>query len=154
MGIIGVLTGNGISNKKKSENKTNPAIEKLQKKNYSELTAEEKKIVLDAFLEGEGQFEAPAFHLNQRINEIISKSSKFPETLEIKGIDGEFHKDYSSYTIITKEKAQNVNYDKGTFDILREARSENSLGMKVRNNVLFKLKFTRFTALIEDVKSQ
>jgi len=72
--------------------------------------------------------------------------------LEIKGFDGDFHKDYESHTIIRKDKVQNINYDKGTFEIVREIRSENSLGMKVRNNVFIKLKFNGFNVIIEDIE--
>ena len=152
-GIIGKISGTN-HNEKQIENKNNLQIEKLQNKKYSDLKYDEKKVLFDAFLEGENQFEAQNFLLNENINKTIASSAKFPDTFEIKGLDGEFHKDYESYTSISKNNVQNINYDNGNFEIVREIRSENSLGMKVRNNIFIKLKFDGKTANIIDVKTE
>lgn len=151
LGIVGKLSNLDKQENNSKTTNNNPLIEKLEKVSYSDLNLEERKEVLNYFIQGEYQFEDKNFLLNQNINNAISKYLKFPETLEIKGFDNEYHKDYEGYTRIEKD-ATNVNYDEGTFDVIREFKAEGSVvGIKVRKKAIFSLKLKRFGVVIENI---
>ncbi len=152
LGIIGKLTNTDKLETDSEKANNNPLIEKLEKGGYSGLNLEEKKEALNYFIRGEYQFKDKNFLLNQNINNAISKSLKFPETLQIKGFDNEYHKDYEVYTDIQSD-ATIVSYENGTFEIIREFKAEgNVVGREIRKSATFKCKLNRFAASIEDLK--
>ena len=154
LGILINLFSNKTDETNKDENLPNQRIEKLQSQKYSMLSIDEKTFLLDTFFEGIDNFEAPNFKLNELINTSIATSSRFPETLEMKGFDGEFTKNYTVNTAIRKSTAQKINYEKGTFQIVREIRSENAIGQKVRNNFFVDFKFDGKECVIVDLKME
>ncbi|WP_143756527.1 hypothetical protein [Chryseobacterium sp. RU37D] len=152
LGIIGKLINLDKleADSKKADN--SPLIEKLEKVGYPSLNLKEKKEVLNYFIRGEFQFKDKNFLLNQNINDAISKSLKFPETLQIKGFDNEYHKDYEVYTNIQGD-ATIISYENGIFEIVREFKAEgNIVGREIRKSATFKCKLNRFAASIEDFK--
>ncbi|QOW09562.1 hypothetical protein Q73A0000_03875 [Kaistella flava (ex Peng et al. 2021)] len=154
LGILVNLFSNESNDKKEIVNVIDPRIEKLQSQKYSDLPITDKTFLLDSFFEGKNKFEAPNFHLNELINNSIATSSKFPETLEMKGFDGEFTKNYATNTLIRKDTSKNINYDKGTFQVVREIRSENAFGTKVRNKVVVYVKFNGKGYEVVDFKTE
>lgn len=129
-------------------------IKKEDLRKFSELNGKEKREKLDSFISGKNGFESKTFLTNAAINEAILKSLKYPETLEIKGFDNKYHKDFEKYTLL-KESVSNVNYDKGTFDVIREFKAEGTaVGMSFRKTAKFNMRFNGFTAVIDDLQVQ
>lgn len=154
LGIIGKLTNldQQEADSKKADN--SPLIEKLEKVGYPALNLEEKKEVLNYFIQGKYQFAVQRFRLNELINTAIVQSVKYPETLQIKGFDGEYHKDYETRTSIQSD-ASIISYEKGTFEVIREFKAEgNVVDREIRKSVIFKFKMNNAKVSIESVKME
>src|SRR5574343_1223749 len=72
LGIVGKLSNIDKQENNSKTTNNNPLIEKLEKVSYSDLNLEERKEVLNYFIQGEYQFEDKNFLLNQNINNAIS----------------------------------------------------------------------------------
>lgn len=142
-----MFTCTGSSNSKEIE--YHETITKLDSIEFNKMSIEDKKFILDSFIEGKYQYSTPSFRMNQEINKLIKMSVKYPETLLIKDFSGEFTKDSEAVTLLDKS-VTNINYEKGTFDLFREFKADNKLNMQVRGSILLNVKINGSNFVIDN----
>lgn len=141
----------GSLGKSREKEGVSEIISKLENTDYKNLNVDEKKEVVDFFINGDFQYDNENFLLNKEINNIIKNSVKYPETLLVKNIFGEYTKDFDLNTNIRKE-VLNVDYTNGAFDIIRQFKSENKLGMLVNGSIKVSIKNSNKKFIVSNIE--
>ncbi|MBO9690679.1 hypothetical protein [Chryseobacterium sp.] len=122
-------------------------------KGWKSLDLKDKKEEINKLIKSEEKFYfEKRFLINENLLTLIKASVKYPETLEYKSISRDFVKNPNGYTSVLPEDFSNINYEKGSFRVSKEFKSENKLGMKVRGIIFCDFTFNGLKYTLKNIK--
>lgn len=125
----------------------------MMKDGWDKLPSSTKTDELNKFITSKENFYSnKRFLLNESINTLIKASVKYPETLEYKGISGDYVKDPAGNTSISETDVTITNADKGEFSVSKEFTSENKLSQKVKGLITVDVTFDGLKWKIKNFK--